>query len=59
MMENTPHVRADSANVEDIIQKFVYGRNRRDGVVVAVVGNVQQEKSLGEAAGKVEGNKLP
>jgi len=59
MMEDTPHVRVDSANIEDIVQGLVYGRHRRDGVVVAVVGDVQQKERLGEAAQKVEGNKLP
>jgi hypothetical protein len=50
MMEDTPHVGVDSANIENIIQEFVYGRHRRDSVVVAVVGDVQQKKCLGEAA---------
>ena len=59
MMENAPHVRADSADIEDIIQELVYGGHGRDGVVVAVVGDVQQEECLGEAAQEVEGNKLP
>jgi hypothetical protein len=59
MMEDTPHVRIDSANIECIVQEFVYGRHRRDGVVVAVVGDVQQEKCLGEPAQKIEGNKPP
>ena len=59
MMEDAPHVRVDSANIEDIVQGLVYGRHRRDGVVVAVVGDVQQKECLGEAAQKIEGNKLP
>src|SRR5580704_17348601 len=59
MMEDTPHVRVNSANIEGIVQGFVYGRHRRDGVVVAVVGDVQQKECLGETAQKVEGNKLP
>src|SRR5260370_6249411 len=59
LMEDTPHVRVDSANIKDIVQGFVYGRHRRDGVVVAVVSDVQQKECLGEAAQKVEGNKLP
>ncbi len=28
MMEDTPHVRADSANIEDIVQGFVYATAR-------------------------------
>ena len=59
MMEDTPHVRADSAEIEDIVQRLVYERPGRDGVVVAVVGDVQQKECLREAAQKVEGNKLP
>src|SRR5208283_5704374 len=48
VMEDTPHVRVDSTNVENIVQGLVYGRHRRDGVVVAVVRDVQQKKRLGE-----------
>jgi hypothetical protein len=59
MVEDTPHVRVDSANIEDIVQGFVYGWHRRNGVVVAVVGDIQQKECLGEAAQKIEGNKLP
>ena len=59
MMEDTPHVRVDSTNIENIVQDFVYRRHRRDGVVVAVVRDVQQKECLGEAIQKVEGDKLP
>src|ERR1700746_2313062 len=50
MMEDTPHVRADSAQVEDIVQAFIDARPRRDGVVIAVMGDVQQKECLREAA---------
>src|SRR5271155_2491726 len=50
MMEDTPHVRADSAQIEDIVQGLVDARPGRDGVVIAVVGDVQQEECLREAA---------
>src|SRR5580658_8055233 len=50
VMEDTPHVRADSAQIEDIVQGFVDARPGRDGVVIAVMGNVQQKESLREAA---------
>ena len=59
MMENSPHVRVDSANVENIVQDFVYRPYRRDGIVVAVVRDVQQKECLGEAIQKVNGDKLP
>jgi hypothetical protein len=41
MVEDTPHVRADSTKIEHIVQSLVYGRHRRDGVVVAVMRDVQ------------------
>ena len=50
MMQDTPHVRADSAQVEDIVQRFVDERPGRDSVVIAVMGDVQQKKCLREAA---------
>jgi hypothetical protein len=50
MMEDTPHVRADSAQIEDIVQGFVDVRPGRDGVVIAVMGDVQQKECLREAA---------
>src|SRR5580658_1552593 len=50
VMEDTPHVRVDSAQIEDIVQGFVDARPGRDGVVIAVMGNVQQKESLREAA---------
>jgi len=59
MMENSPHVRADSANIENIVQGFVYGGHRRDSVVVAVVGDVQQKECLGKAAKNVQSNESP
>lgn len=59
VMEDAPHVRVDSANIEDIVQDLVYRWHRRDGVVVAVMGNVQQEECLGETAQNVERNELP
>src|SRR5271154_7181418 len=57
MMENTPHVRADSAQIENIVQGFVDTRPGRDGVVIAVMSDVQQKERLREAAYKVEGDK--
>src|SRR5271166_2825088 len=59
MVEDTPHVRVDSTKIEHIVQSFVYGRHRRDGVVVAVMRDVQQKERLGEAAQNVEGDKPP
>jgi len=59
MMENAPHVRADSANIENVIQEFVNRRHRRDGVVVAVVCDVQQKECLGKAADQIKANKSP
>src|SRR5271168_1530032 len=50
MVEDTPHVRTDSAQIEDIVQGLVNARPGRDGVVIAVVGDVQQEECLREAA---------
>jgi hypothetical protein len=59
MMEDAPHVRADAAQIEDIVQGFVDARPGRDSVVVAVMRDVQQKESLREATQKVECNKLP
>src|SRR5271166_7075419 len=39
MMEDAPHVRADSTQIEDIVQGFVDARPGRNGVVIAVMGN--------------------
>ena len=50
MMEDTPHVRTDSAQIEDVVQGFVDERPGRDGVVIAVMGDVQQKECLREAA---------
>src|SRR5208282_4097659 len=50
MMEDTPHVRADSAQIEDIVQGFIDPRPGRESVVSAVVGDVQQKEGLREAA---------
>jgi hypothetical protein len=50
MVEDTPHVRADSTEIEDIVQGFVDERPGRDGVVIAVMGDVQQKECLREAA---------
>src|SRR5271170_1357386 len=50
MMEDSPHVRTHSAQIKDVVQGFVDVRSRRDGVVIAIVGNVQQEECLREAA---------
>src|SRR5258706_6291797 len=50
MMEDTPHVRADSAQIEDIVQSLVDARSGRNGVVIAVMGDVQQKECLREAA---------
>src|ERR1700679_4370373 len=59
MMEDTPHVRAHAAKIEDIVQGFVDLRPRRDGVVIAIMSDVQQKERLREAAQKVEADKLP
>src|SRR5277367_6799511 len=50
MMQDAPHVRADSAQIEDIVQSLVDARPGRDRVVIAVMGDVQQEECLREAA---------
>src|SRR5271155_237904 len=50
MMEDAPHVRTNSAQVEDIVQGFVYERPGRYGVVIAVMGDVQQKECLREPA---------
>ena len=50
VMQNTPHVRADPAEIEDIIQALVDRRARGDCVMVAVMGDIQQKKRLREAA---------
>jgi hypothetical protein len=50
MMEDPPHVRADSAQIEDVVQDFVDARPGRYGVVIAVMGYVQQKECLREAA---------
>ena len=49
MMEDAPHVGADSAQIEDVVQGFVDDRPGRDGVVIAVVRDVQQEECLRES----------
>src|SRR5271163_3429902 len=59
MMEDTPHVRADSAQIEDVVQSFVDERPGRDGVVIAIMRYIQQKERLRQAAYKVEGDKLP
>src|SRR5271154_4719503 len=59
MMEDTPHVRADSAQIEDVVQCFVDERPGRDGVVIAIMRYIQQKERLRQAAYKVEGDKLP
>jgi hypothetical protein len=59
MMEDTPHVRVDPTNIENVVQNFVYRPRRRDGVVVTVVRDVQQKECLGEAVQKVDDDKLP
>src|SRR5277367_1425312 len=41
MVKDTPHVRVDSAKIEHIVQSLIYRRHRRDGVVVAVMRDVQ------------------
>ncbi len=46
MMEDPPHVRTDSAHIENVVQGSVYRPHRRDGVVVAVVSDVQQKECL-------------
>jgi hypothetical protein len=59
MMEDPPHVGVDAANIENIVQDFVYRPHRRDGVVVAVMRDVQQKECLRETIQKVESDKLP
>src|SRR5580704_6735276 len=50
MMQDAPHVRADSAQIEDIVQGFIYARPGRDGVVIAVMRDIQQKEGLREAS---------
>jgi hypothetical protein len=50
MVEDAPHVRVDAAEVEGIVEGLVDDGRGRDGVVVAVVCDIQQQKCLGEAA---------
>src|SRR5580700_2260342 len=50
MVEDTPHVRADSTNIERIVQDFVDRSHRRDRIVIAVVRDIQQKECLGESA---------
>jgi hypothetical protein len=59
MMEDAPHVGVDSANIENIVQGFVYSRHRRDGVMVAVVRDIQQKECLGNGIQKIEADKPP
>jgi hypothetical protein len=59
MMEDAPHVGVDSTNVENIVQGFVYRPRRGDGIVVAVVRDVQQKECLRNRIQKVEADKLP
>jgi hypothetical protein len=59
MVEDPPHVWIDSTDIENIVQGFVYRWNRRDGIVVAVVRDIQQKESLGKAIQKVDGYKPP
>jgi len=59
MVEDTPHVRVDSADIEDVVERFIDGRDGRDGVVVAVVCDVQQKEGLGHAAQEIKSYKLP
>jgi hypothetical protein len=53
MMEDSPHVRIDSANIEGIIQGFVYQGRGRDCVVIAVMGDIQQKECLGDTTQKI------
>jgi hypothetical protein len=59
MMENPPHVGADSTNIENIIQPFVDKARRRDSVVVAVVSDVQQKECLRDRIQQVEADEPP
>jgi hypothetical protein len=59
MMEDSPHVRVDSAKIEDVVQGFVYRGHGRDGVVVAIVGDVQQKERLRQSTQKIEPDKRP
>ncbi len=59
MMEDTPHVRVDPANIESVVQDFVYRPRRRDGIVITVMRNVEQKECLGEAVEQVDAHKLP
>ena len=53
MMEDPPHVGANSTDVENIVQGFVDRPHRGDGVVVAVVGDIQQKEGLCDGIDKV------
>ena len=59
VMQNTPHIGVDSTNIKNIVQRFVYRPCRRNRIVVAVVRDVQHQKSLGQPAHKVDRDKLP
>ncbi len=59
MVQDAPHIRTDPANVEDIVERFVNGGRGRDSVVIAIVCDVQEEESLGEAAENIEAEKKP
>ncbi len=59
VMKDTPHVRTNSTNIEDIVQGFVYRPHRGDGIVVTVVRDIQQKERLCDGIDKVEANKFP
>ena|SRR5208283_1746395 len=59
VMEDTPHVGVDSTNIENIVQDFVYRPHGRDGIVVAVVRDVQHKKCLSQSTQEVNGDKFP
>ena len=59
MMEDPPHVGADSTDIENIIQRFVYPPLRRNGVVVAIVRDVQQKEGLRDCIQQVEADEPP
>jgi hypothetical protein len=40
MVEDTPHIRTDSAEIEDVVQSLVDQRPGGDGVMVAVVCDI-------------------
>ena len=59
VVQDAPHVGVDAAEVEGIVEGLVDQRRGGDCVVIAVVGDIQQEKCLGEASQEVERDERP